>query len=183
MSLKKCKDSRLFHNYHTAHLRTRRVSLSLASPSPSHPHPSSSSYHTQVDDSGHRIWKDPAGNGVFFLVLSCRFPRTSGRKKHRKMEAVFRKELHRTWKPENPASSLYRILSGSKRDPSGKPAGNQRFPSEPGRKNSYRSRMSAKKYRFPRDADKIIQYFLGHGKKQEKSFKDLSETFLILRHF
>ena len=33
--LKKCKDSRLFHNYHTAHLRTRRVSLSLASPSPS----------------------------------------------------------------------------------------------------------------------------------------------------
>ena len=66
MSLKKCKDSRLFHNYHAAHLRTRRVSLSLASPSPSHPHPSSSSYHTQVDDSGHRFWKDPAGNGVFF---------------------------------------------------------------------------------------------------------------------
>ena len=91
------------------------------------------------------------------------------------MEAVFRPELHRTRKRENPASFLYQILSGSKRDPSGKPAGNQRFPSEPGRKSSYRSRMSAKKYRFPRDADKIIQYFLGHGKdKQEKSFKDLS---------
>ena len=50
------------------------------------------------------------------------------------MEAVFRPELHRTRKRENPASSLYRILSGSKRGPSRKPAGNQRFPSEPGRK-------------------------------------------------
>ena len=50
------------------------------------------------------------------------------------MEAVFRPELRRTRKRENPASSLYWILSGSKRDPSGKPAGNQRFPSEPGRK-------------------------------------------------
>ena len=73
MSLKKCKDSRLFHNYHTAHLRTRRVSLSLASPSSSHPHPSSSSYHTQVDDSGHRIRKDPAGNGVFFWCFPADF--------------------------------------------------------------------------------------------------------------
>ena len=72
------------------------------------------------------------------------------------MEAVFRPELHRTQKRENPASSRYRILSGSKRDPSGKSAGNQRFPSEPGRKSSYRSRMSAKIYRFPKDADKII---------------------------
>ena len=98
------------------------------------------------------------------------------------MEAVFWPELHRTRKRENPASSLYRILSGSKSDPSGKPVGNQRFPSEPGRKTSYRSRISAKKYRFPGDADKIIQYFLGHGRKQ-KSFKDLSETFLILRYF
>ena len=106
---------------------------------------------------------------AFFPVLSCRFPRTSGRKKHRKMEAVFRPELHCTRKRENPASSLYRILSGSKRDPSRKPAGNQRFPAEPGRKRSYRSRMSAKKYWFPRDADKIIQYFLCHGKTTKKS--------------
>ena len=119
---------------------------------------------------------------AFFPALSCRFPRTSGRirrKKHRKIEAVFRPELHSTRKRKNPASSLYRILSGSRRDPSGKPAGNQRFPSEPGRKSSYRIRMSAKKYRFPRDADKIIQYFLGHGKTNKKSFKGHSDTFLI----
>ena len=85
------------------------------------------------------------------------------------MEAVFRSELHRTRKQENPTSSLYRIPSGSKRGPSGKPAGNQRFPSEPGRKSSYRSRMSAKKYRFPRDADRIIQYFLDHENTNKKS--------------
>ena len=112
-----------------------------------------------------------------FPALSCRFPRTSRRirpEKHRKMEAVFQPELHRTRKRENPASSLCRILSGSKRDPSGKPAGNQRFPSEPGRKSSYRSRMSVKKYRFPRDADKIIQYFLGHRKTNKKSFLKIS---------
>ena len=99
---------------------------------------------TQVDDSGRRIRTDPAGNGVFsgaFLQVS----RTSGRKKHRKMKAVFWPELQCTRKRENPASSFYRILSRSKRDPSRKPAGNQRFPSEPDRKSSYRSRMSAKK--------------------------------------
>ena len=39
--------------------------------------------------------------------------------------AYFRPELHRTRKRENPTSSLYRILSESKRDPSGKSAGNQ----------------------------------------------------------
>ena len=114
----------------------------------------------------------PAGTALF-PALSCRFPRTSCRirpEKHRKMEAVFRPELHRTRKRENPASSLYRILSGSKRDPSGKPAGNQRFPSEPGRKSSYRSRMSVKKYRFPRDADKIIQYFLVTERQTRKVF-------------
>ena len=82
--------------------------------------------------------------------------------------------FHRTRKRENPASSLCRILSGSKRNPSGKPVGNQRFPSEPGRKSSYRSRMSAKKYRFPRDADKIIQYFLSHGKTNKKSLSKIS---------
>ena len=125
---------------------------------------------TQVDDSGHRIRTDPVGNGVFSGAFL-------------QVPAYFRPELHCTRKRENPVSSLSRILSVNKRDPSGKPAGNQRFPSEPGWKSSYRSRMSAKKYRFPRDVDKIIQYFLGHGKKQEKSFKDLSETFLILRHF
>ena len=42
--LKICKDSRLFHNYHTAHLRTRRVSLSLVLPSPS-PSPTSRLHH------------------------------------------------------------------------------------------------------------------------------------------
>ena len=119
----------------------------------------------------------------FFPALSCRFPRTSCRKKHWKMEAVFLPELYCTWKRDNPVSSLYRILSGSKRDASGKPVGNQRFPSEPGRKSSYHSRISAKKYRFLRDADKIIQYFLDHGKTNKKSFKDLSEPFLILRYF
>ena len=114
---------------------------------------------------------------AFFPALSYRFPRTSRRirpEKHRKMEAVFRLEFHRTRKRENPASTLYRILSGSKRDPSGKPAGNQRFPSECGRKSSYRSRMSAKKYRFPRHADKIIQYFLGHRKTNNKSLLKIS---------
>ena len=82
--------------------------------------------------------------------------------------------FHRTRKRKNPASSLCPILSGSKRNPSGKPAGNQRFPSEPGQKSSYRSRMSAKTYRFPRDADKIIQYFLGHGKTNKKSLLKIS---------
>ena len=82
--------------------------------------------------------------------------------------------FHRTRKRENPESSLCRILSGSKRNPSGKPVGNQRFPSEPGRKSSYRSRMSAKKYRFPRDVDKIIQYILGHGKTNKKSLSKIS---------
>ena len=90
------------------------------------------------------------------------------------MEAVFRPELHRTRKRKNPAGSLYRIPSGSKRDPSEKLAGNQRFPSEPGRKSSYPSRMSAKKYRFPRNADKIIQYFLGHGKTNKKNLLKIS---------
>ena len=102
---------------------------------------------------------------AFFPALFCRFPRTSGR---------IRPELHRTRKRENPASSLHRILSGSKRGPSGKPSGNQRFPSEPGRKSLYRSRISAKKYRFPRDADKIIQYFLGHRKTNKKSLLKIS---------
>ena len=110
----------------------------------------------------------PAGSRVL--------PAGSGRKKHRKMEAVFRPEFHRVRKRENLASSLYRILSGSKRDPSGKPARNQRFPSEPGRKSSYRSRMPAKRYRFLRDADKIIQYFLDHGKTKKKSFLKVSVT-------
>ena len=114
---------------------------------------------------------------AFFPAFSCRFPRNSLQirpKKHRKMEAVFRPELHRTRKRENPASFLHRILSGSKRSPSGKPAGNQRFPSEPGRKSSHRSRISAKKYRFPRDAHKIIQYFLGHRKTNKKSLLKIS---------
>ena len=111
---------------------------------------------------------------AFFPALSCKFPHTSGWKEHRKMEAVFRPELHRARKLENSASSLYRILSGSKRDPSGKPAINQRFPSEPGRKRSYRSQMSAKKYWFPRNADKIIQYFLDHGKTNKKSLLKIS---------
>ena len=87
--------------------------------------------------------------------------------------------FHRTRKRENPASSLCRILSGSKRNPSGTQVGNQRFPSEPGRKSSYRSRMSAKKYRFPRDADKIIQYFLGHGKTNKKSLSKISVRLLL----
>ena len=128
---------------------------------------------SQVDDSGHRIRTDPVGNAVFsgaFLEVSAYFRP----EKHRKMEAVFRLELHRTRKRENPASSLYRILSGSKRDPRGKPPGNQRFPSEPGSKSSYRSRISAKKYWFPRDADKIIQYFFGHGKTNKKSLLKIS---------
>ena len=99
--------------------------------------------HTQVDDSGYRIRKDPAGNSV----LSGAFLQ---------VPAYFWPELHRMRKRENPASFLYRILSGSKRDPSGEPAGKQRFPSQPGRKSWYRSRMSAKKYQFQRDADKII---------------------------
>ena len=43
----------------------------------------------QVDDSGHRIRPDPPGNGV----LSGTFPPGSGRKRHRKMEAVFRPEI------------------------------------------------------------------------------------------
>ena len=128
---------------------------------------------SQVDDSGHRIRMDPAGNGVFsgaFLQVPAYFRP----EKHRKMEAVFRPELHHTRKRENPASSLHRILSGSKRGPSGKPSGNQRFPSEPGRKSSHRSRISAKKYRFPRDADKIIQYFFGHGKTNKESLLKIS---------
>ena len=114
---------------------------------------------------------------AFFLALFCRFPRTSGRirrEKHQKMEAVFWPELHRTRKRENRASSLHRILSGSKRGSSGKSVGNQRFPSESGRKSLHRCRISAKKYRFPKDADKIIQYFLGHGKTNKKSLLKIS---------
>ena len=127
-----------------------------------------------IPDIGSR-WIPP--EAAFFPALSCRFPRTSGwipPEKKRKMEAVFRPELHRTWKRGNPVSSLYQILSGGKRNPSGKPVGNQRFPLEPGRKSSYRSRISAKKYQFLRDADKIIQYFLCHGKTNKKSFLKIS---------
>ena len=127
--------------------------------------------NSQVYDSGHWIWKDPAANGAFSGTFL-------------QVPAYFRPEIHRTWKRENPASSLYRILSGSKRDPSGKPVGNQRFPSEPGRKSSYRSWMSAKKYRFPRDADKIIQYFLGHRKTNKKSHLKISVRLsLFFRYF
>ena len=109
-----------------------------------------------------------------FLAGSRVLPVASGRKKHRKMEAVFPPELHRTRKRENLASSLSRILSVSKRVPSGKPAGNQCFPSEPVRKSSYRSRISPKKYRFSRHADKVMQYFLGNGKINKKTRSKIS---------
>ena len=115
----------------------------------------------QVNDSGHRIRTDPAGNGVF----SGAFLQVPG---------YFRLELHRMRKRENPASSLHWILSGSKRGPSGKPSGNQRFPSEPGRKSSHRSRISATRYQFPRGADRIVQYFLGHRKTNKKSLLKIS---------
>ena len=107
---------------------------------------------------------------AFSPALSSRFPRTSGRKKHRKMEAVFQPELHRTRKRENPASSLYRILSGSKRDPSGKPAGNQRFPSEPARKSSCGSRMSAKNTGFRGTLIKSFSIFWVTKRQTRKVF-------------
>ena len=61
---------------------------------------------------------------AFFPALSCRFQRTSGRKKHRKMEAVFRPELHRTRKRENPGKFPFpdsiRKQEGSERETSRK---------------------------------------------------------------
>ena len=130
----------------------------------------------QVDDSGHRIRKDPAGNAAFsgtFLQVPAYFPPDPAGKAPEDGSSI----------PAGTSSYAETGKSGKfplpdsirkQKDPSGKPAGNQRFPSEPGRKSSYRSRMSVKKYRFPRDADKIIQYFLGHRKTNKKSFLKIS---------
>ena len=84
------------------------------------------------------------------------FPAVSGRKRHRKMEAVFRSESHRTAKRGSPQSSLHRIFSGNDADPGRKQAGIQHFPPELDRNTSYRSRISDGKYSLPKVTRKII---------------------------
>ena len=114
---------------------------------------------------------------AFFPTLSCRFPHTSGRIRPEKAPedgssiptgTSSYAETRKSGKFPLPDS--IRKQEGSERETSRKST----FPFGTWGKSSYCSRMSAKNYRFPRDADKIIQCFLDHGKTNKKSLLKIS---------
>ena len=102
------------------------------------------------------------------------FRTASGRKSHGIMEAVFRMD---SIVPGNrkirqvPFAGFYPEARGIR-------AGNQSEINVSLRNLAGKVRIAAgcqpKKYRFPKDADKIIQYFLGHGKTNKKSLSKIS---------
>ena len=97
-----------------------------------------------------------------------------GRKRHRKMEAVFRAESHRTRKRGIPQNSLHRIVSGNDMDPGRKQAEIQRFPPEPDRNTSCCSSRSDYKTPFPRVRSAKNQYCLSDTTSSKKTILKIS---------
>ena len=114
---------------------------------------------------------------TFFPALSA----GSRRKRHRKMETVFRPESHHTRKQGIPRSSLHRIVSGIDMDPDRKQTEIQRFPSEPDRNTSYCSSRSDYKTPFPRIRSAKNQCCLGRTSTNKKSILKISNRLSHLK--
>ena len=123
---------------------------------------------------------DPAGS-LHKRRSFWRFPAGSGRKRHRKMETVFRPESHRRRKPGILESSLHRIVSGNDMDPSRKQTEIQRFPPESDRNTSYCSSRSDYKTPFPRIRSAKNQYCLGDTTTNKKSILKISNRLSHLK--